>query len=376
MPDPTGAPPEEGARTMSEQQADDDLSRSSRDGVRRGTGPSPGRRNTPKPYGSKGPGGMSGSQGYNKTGQRKPGGPGSQQSGGRRNGSPQRRGPGGQYAGAGRYAQNLPAGGGTPPGGQSQVASQRGSSGYGQRTSGAQQDQDGAAQDEGAGVGAEADEQQGGPSIAAFGWGNAARPAPGTQASHRSATSSVGSSYRSSYSNQKPAQGGRGAPGSYGADRGGVGDRSPGNTRRGMNNANTPQPSTRRRRPGQVEPGEVTPPQGSPEPSQAPPPGTKSEGTVRFADGSLYTGELIDNIRHGKGTYRSAVGTFFEGSWANGKRNGQGIEKYPIGNVYEGNWLDDQKHGYGVVSRLSSPRRARACVGEEDIEDTGGSGRF
>jgi hypothetical protein len=322
------------------------------------TGPSPGRRNTPKPYGSKGgPSGQGGNQGaYNS---KKPFKPGMQNGRPYKPGAPARR----PYGGAG-----LPAGGrGLAPGSHDHP-SQRGGRRPGSAFGGQSDPQEGGTAEDGAPAGPESEQQQK-PSIAAFGWANASRPAPGIQASNRSATgsvSSVGSSYRSTYSGKNtgaaPHRGfqdsgfGRADPALRGS--GGVGDRSPANTNR-MRSQSQPAASTRRRRPGQVDPGEMAASPGSQggatETEPKPPPGTKTEGTVRFADGSLYTGELMDGQRHGKGTYRSAVGTFFEGMWAHGKRNGHGIEKYPIGNVYEGDWQEDQKHGYGVVRASAAP---------------------
>ena len=295
------------------------------DGTRRsaaGAG-SPGRRNTPK--------NRSGQQApFERAKQRKP--MPYQAGGARRAGSPgkpgQRMGGGGGFGGAG------------------------------------QQQRRGDAQDAGP---AEDGAEDGGHSMAAFGWNHQARAAPGTQASHRSATGSersVGSSYRSTYSQGTHKNGARMAQGSgYGgpsrANEGGVGDRTPPGRRPGGGGAQgsggngAASARERRRRPGQVDPGErlvTTSPNGEPaSPVERPPPGTRTEGTVRFADGSLYTGELLDGIQDGQGSYRSAVGTFYEGHWARGKRNGHGTEKYPIGNTYEGTWLDDQKHGQGIV---------------------------
>ena len=89
----------------------------------------------------------------------------------------------------------------------------------------------------------------------------------------------------------------------------------------------------------------------------ASPTGEKTQGAVRFADGSLYTGELVDGVQHGKGTYKSAVGTFYDGEWVRGKRHGAGTERYPIGNTYEGTWQEDLKHGHGHV-RAGPPHDA------------------
>ena len=349
MPDPTGAAPDptgadSGPLAMQAPESSDHST------IQRDV---PRARSTPKSKGQ-GPQGAynSRSKSASKSGY---GQSGPNQRPGARAGSPAKRGGPGS-SGYGGPPGRLPSGGGLPPASQAQVVSQRGGRFGGTH----QQEQEGISPDEGAPAGT--DEGKG-LSTAAFGWGNqGARPAPGAAASNRSNTgsvSSMGSSYRSAYARDAKSGGrpgemhrnGENGRGGSNADRGGVGDRSPGPTRR-PNSTVSPPPAQRRRRPGQVDPGEVAASPGAADAAtpERPPPGTKTEGTVRFADGSLYTGELMDNLQHGKGTYRSAVGTYFEGHWAFGKRNGQGTEKYPIGNVYEGNWLEDQKHGYGVVS--------------------------
>ncbi|HMU10894.1 MAG TPA: hypothetical protein PKC54_12860 [Ferruginibacter sp.] len=107
--------------------------------------------------------------------------------------------------------------------------------------------------------------------------------------------------------------------------------------------------------------------------------------TVRFADGSSYTGEWKDSLRHGNGTYLWANGNKYTGQWKNGLREGQGIKydkegkilqegtwvkgifttsdnmtfygdekvlTYPQG-TYTGQVLDDRPHGFGIMKYTS-----------------------
>ena len=75
--------------------------------------------------------------------------------------------------------------------------------------------------------------------------------------------------------------------------------------------------------------------------------------TVYSVNGDQYTGEWLNNLKHGKGTYTwkqdSAV---YDGDWANGKRNGFGTYSLPKGagyrKVYAGGWKNDKRHGYGT----------------------------
>ena len=86
----------------------------------------------------------------------------------------------------------------------------------------------------------------------------------------------------------------------------------------------------------------------------------------------IYTGYLVDGIRHGQGKYTHdgtvLEGTFVHGSlqgqgthiWAdgtkyignfeNGKRSGQGIMYYNDGAVYQGQWADSKRSGQGRLT--------------------------
>ena len=69
-----------------------------------------------------------------------------------------------------------------------------------------------------------------------------------------------------------------------------------------------------------------------------------------FADGSVYEGEYVGNVRSGKGKMTYADGAVYEGSWEGGKRAGSGVYTYSNGDVYRGEWADDVKQGEGVYS--------------------------
>lgn len=62
-----------------------------------------------------------------------------------------------------------------------------------------------------------------------------------------------------------------------------------------------------------------------------------------------YTGEWLDDKKHGKGTFKWLNGMRYEGDWANDKRNGQGIFIWPNNQRYEGGWKDDLRNGSGVL---------------------------
>ena len=96
---------------------------------------------------------------------------------------------------------------------------------------------------------------------------------------------------------------------------------------------------------------------------------TKTE-TIRYNDGCVYTGQVVNGKRHGfgkmtwpsgdvyegdfdndtihgKGKYTFAKGTVFEGEWRDGKRTGWGKYIWSNGNRFEGELVNDVIHGTG-----------------------------
>jgi len=76
--------------------------------------------------------------------------------------------------------------------------------------------------------------------------------------------------------------------------------------------------------------------------------------TVYSVNGDEYTGEWLDNKKHGKGTQRwKKTGAIYDGDWKCGKRNGFGTLSFPAAEggylrVYSGGWKNDKRHGYGT----------------------------
>ncbi|KAM4029650.1 MORN repeat-containing protein 3-like [Anomaloglossus baeobatrachus] len=77
--------------------------------------------------------------------------------------------------------------------------------------------------------------------------------------------------------------------------------------------------------------------------------------TVYSVNGDEYTGEWMDNLKHGKGAciYKQ-VNAIYQGDWICGKRCGYGtysVKSASTGEyirVYAGNWSNDKKHGFGT----------------------------
>lgn len=77
--------------------------------------------------------------------------------------------------------------------------------------------------------------------------------------------------------------------------------------------------------------------------------------TVYLVNGDQYTGDWLDNKKHGKGTQKwAAAQTLYQGDWKFGKRSGFGSlsifdpKTQLYKRQYSGGWKNDKKHGYGT----------------------------
>ena len=77
--------------------------------------------------------------------------------------------------------------------------------------------------------------------------------------------------------------------------------------------------------------------------------------TIRYGDGCVYTGQVVNGKRNGRGTMTWPNGDVYEGDWRDGKRTGKG--KYTwgkdskwAGDVYEGDFVEDKRNGTGTYT--------------------------
>uniref|UniRef100_K7FDR4 MORN repeat-containing protein 3 n=1 Tax=Pelodiscus sinensis TaxID=13735 RepID=K7FDR4_PELSI len=77
--------------------------------------------------------------------------------------------------------------------------------------------------------------------------------------------------------------------------------------------------------------------------------------TIYAVNGDHYTGEWLDNLKHGKGTQTwKSTRAIYNGDWKFGKRDGYGTYSIPdpitkeYKKVYSGWWKNDKKCGYGI----------------------------
>ncbi|KAK2197248.1 bifunctional DENN domain [Babesia duncani] len=69
-----------------------------------------------------------------------------------------------------------------------------------------------------------------------------------------------------------------------------------------------------------------------------------------YQNGDVYTGELVDLLRHGHGCYVTSDGSNYKGEWARDKRHGVGTLVSTRDNyMYSGSWKFDYKHGHGIL---------------------------
>ncbi|XP_061783068.1 MORN repeat-containing protein 3 [Nerophis lumbriciformis] len=76
-------------------------------------------------------------------------------------------------------------------------------------------------------------------------------------------------------------------------------------------------------------------------------------GTYSVANTKVYAkkycGEWRNGIKHGHGTYFYDNSAVYEGEWSEDRRSGWGRMLFNCGDVYEGEWMKDKEDGWGVL---------------------------
>lgn len=80
---------------------------------------------------------------------------------------------------------------------------------------------------------------------------------------------------------------------------------------------------------------------------------TPTQREIRYDDGTVYSGTVVNGMAQGRGTYTGRDGFTYVGDFVAGKRTGQGKLKLPNGDEYEGDFVDDRMHGKGVYRKKS-----------------------
>ena len=88
--------------------------------------------------------------------------------------------------------------------------------------------------------------------------------------------------------------------------------------------------------------------------------------TAPSPGGDVYSGDWLNDLKHGNGTFKSANGTY-EGQYQLGKLHGKGIFTYPNKDVYEGVWLHDKKQGKGTFVYAADGRQWVAMWRDDEL---------
>lgn len=68
---------------------------------------------------------------------------------------------------------------------------------------------------------------------------------------------------------------------------------------------------------------------------------------IIYEDGTVYIGDVTDNMKHGRGKLMDPKGDTYEGDFEEDKIQGKGKFTGADGTIYEGDWHDGQQHGFG-----------------------------
>ncbi len=71
-------------------------------------------------------------------------------------------------------------------------------------------------------------------------------------------------------------------------------------------------------------------------------------GTMRYFNGSVYTGQWRNGKMHGNGSVRWEDRSSYSGEWVDGKRTGYGTYTWPNGDIYVGRWKENEMCGEGI----------------------------
>ena len=78
-----------------------------------------------------------------------------------------------------------------------------------------------------------------------------------------------------------------------------------------------------------------------------------NEENFKLPNGSIYKGEMINDIPHGKGHLTNPNGYSYQGEFKDGKYDGQGKEILPNGDSYQGKFKDGIPNGQGIKTKIN-----------------------
>lgn len=72
--------------------------------------------------------------------------------------------------------------------------------------------------------------------------------------------------------------------------------------------------------------------------------------TINYSDGSIYIGQVVDGLPHGRGTMIWPNGNVYTGDHVNGERTGKGSCSWANGDTYAGSFVNDVRTGKGTYT--------------------------
>jgi len=93
-------------------------------------------------------------------------------------------------------------------------------------------------------------------------------------------------------------------------------------------------------------------------------------GVFVTAKGDRLDGEWAHNRLNGQGTVRWANGDTYTGGWLDGKSEGHGVQLWADGRKYEGEWHADQPNGHGILTRKDGSRYEGEFAGGKPLDGT------
>lgn len=90
-------------------------------------------------------------------------------------------------------------------------------------------------------------------------------------------------------------------------------------------------------------------------------------GTLKYKDGSVYTGHFIEGLKHGQGMQRNRDGSIYDGMWENDLMNGEGLLTLADQTKIKTTFVFGRKHGKGVVTSAGGDQYN--CVYYHDMEN-------
>ncbi|CAL6030342.1 Conserved_hypothetical protein [Hexamita inflata] len=67
-------------------------------------------------------------------------------------------------------------------------------------------------------------------------------------------------------------------------------------------------------------------------------------GTIRIANGNVYTGKWVNDVFEGEALYEFANGNVYKGCFKNGLKHGYGVFTHPSGSIQRGYWQNGTVH--------------------------------